>query len=131
MGEAVSETKPDRETSGGFVISQCYFSLPTLANSLTLRLIEKGQGADARSPREAWRETFARDLENAIAHRKGGIQVVPNVGDEAFWMGGGAAGGFYVLKGDRYFRLGLGGDMSQEAKIEKAKVLAAAILGRL
>lgn len=134
QGEGTKETVPNRTAENGFVISQCYFSLPTAANSLTLRLVQRGEGAEAKSPRKTWRETFERDLKKAEEARGEGVSPpvqVPGVGDDAFWLGGPKGGGLYVLKGNRYFRLGLGGEPNQTLKIEKAKKLSASILQRL
>ncbi len=135
MGEATKETKTERQATGGFVISHCYYALPTPSNSIVLRLIQAGSGEDRRSPRQVWEETFAKDLDRAMEEQgEEGVAPpveVPNVGDRAFWLGGPKMGGLYVLKGDRYFRLGVGGAPSQSEKIEKAKILAQSILSKL
>lgn len=131
-GEAVQETKADWTSAEGFVISQCHFVLPTASNSVTLRVVQGGSGHDARDPGRVWKETFARDLADALKHRKKSApEVVPNVGDEAYWMGGPVSGGLYVLKGNHYIRLGPGGETDQSLKIERATKLARAILKRL
>ena len=130
-GSPVKEAKPERKEENGFVISQCYFALPVASDSLTLRLVQRGSGEDARDPRQVWEETFARDLKKAEKRKKNRPERVSNLGDEAFWMGGPEAGGLYVLKGNRHFRIGLGGEKNQARKIEKASKLARAILKRL
>ena len=132
LGAEPKETKPDRTSEQGFVIAQCYFTMPDSAESVNLRVVQRGTGADARDPRKVWEETFARDLKRAIKERKKGPPVkVEKLGDEAYWMGGAKYGGLYVLKGNRHFRLGVGGEPNQEKKIEKASKLARAILKRL
>jgi hypothetical protein len=128
MGEPVKDTKTERREEEGFVISQCLFLLPTLTNAVTLRLVQRGSGEDARDPRTTWQETFERDLAKAEKRKKAPAQRVNDLGDEAFWLGGRATGGLYVLKGNRYFRLGLGGEPNQERKIAKATKLARGIL---
>lgn len=135
MGEPVKEAKTESQAEGGFVISHCYYALPTASNSIVLRLIQAGSGEGRRSPRQAWEETFARDLEKAMGEQgEEGVAPpveVPNVGDKAFWLGGPRTGGLYVLTGDRYFRLGVGGEPNQPSKIAKATTLAKAVLSRL
>ena len=131
VGEPVKETKMQRQEEEGFVISQCIFLLPTMTNTVTLRLVQRGAGEDARDPRTIWQETFERDLAKAEKSKKAPPERVPNVGDEAFWLGGRETGGLYVLKGNRHFRLGLGGEPNQARKIEKATKLARQILERL
>jgi hypothetical protein len=132
QGEAVKETKTDRKSEEGFTISQCYFMLPTFSNSINLRLVQRGSEPDGRNPRDVWKETFARDLENAVQKRKKGPpERVSNLGDEAFWMGGPTAGALYVLKDNHYIRIAVGGEANQPIKIEKATRLAQLILPRL
>ena len=53
------------------------------------------------------------------------------MGDEAFWTGSSLGGGLFVLKGDAYFRLSVGGPDSEPVKIEKLKKLARKALRRL
>lgn len=131
-GEAVTGTKKDRQTADGLVISQCNFVLPTAANLINLRLMERGNDGQARDPKKVWQETFARDLERAMRERKDAPPVkIADLGDDAFWLGGPKLGGLYVLKGSRYFRLGVGGEPNQEQKIETATKLARPILERL
>ena len=131
-GEAVKEKKSATQTEGGFLISQCQYEFEKQTDTIVLRLVQRASGDDARDPREAWKEAFARDLKKAIAERKKGRpEQVKDLGDEAFWMGGRKSGGLYVLKGNQHFRLMLGGDPSQPQKIEKASQLARSILQRL
>ena len=42
-------------------VSQCYFGLPTAANSISLTVLQKSDGANARDPKEYWKETFHND----------------------------------------------------------------------
>ena len=56
---------------------------------------------------------------------------VEGVGDEAFWTGGAVGGALYVLKGDTYLRISIGGPDDQAARIERAKVLARKAIARL
>src|SRR6185503_10157836 len=61
QGEAIKETKLSGQAGGGLLISQCFFTLPSFSNSISLLIAQKGQGAGAKDPREFWRETFQRD----------------------------------------------------------------------
>ena len=56
---------------------------------------------------------------------------VKGVGQEAFWVGNGVIGGLYVLKGDAYIRISIGGAETEAARIEKTKTLARSALKRL
>jgi hypothetical protein len=149
QGEAFKETKASGSAENGLVISQCFFSLPTFANSVNLAVMQKGEGAGARDPREYWEQTFAnsseRDGEKEREKRKeksaardreeeekGSAPLkVEGVGEEAFWTGNRVGGALYVLKHDSYIRVSVGGAGDQKTKIEKSKALARLALKRL
>jgi hypothetical protein len=132
IGQEVKESIPSHQEEGGFFLSQCQYNTAAISDSVTVRLVQRGRGDDARDPKEVWQETFARDLKQAEERRKKAPpERVPNVGDEAYWLGGPKIGGLYVLKGNRHFRIGLGGEANQAQKIEKASELARVILQRL
>jgi hypothetical protein len=143
QGEAFKETKASEGAENGMVISQCFFSLPTFANSVNVAVMRKGEGTGARDPRKFWEQTFAkrseRDKEkekNAAKNREEGEegpapQKVEGVGDEAFWTGSRVGGALYVLKHDAYIRVSVGGAGDQKAKLEKSKALARMALKRL
>jgi len=149
QGEAFKETKTSGSAENGLVISQCFFSLPTFANSVNLAVTQRGEGAGARDPREFWEQTFAnsskldRDNErekrneksaakNREEEEKGSApQKVEGVGDEAFWTSNRVGGALYVLKHDSFIRVSVGGAANQKTKIEKSKALARMALKRL
>lgn len=60
QGEALKETKPSARFEGGFMISQCFYALPTFTNSISLLVAQRGESAGARDPKEFWKETFHR-----------------------------------------------------------------------
>ena len=136
QGEAFEGTKPLPGVAAGFAVSQCYFQLPTPVNSVVLTVTRKGQGANAKDPRESWREIFyrenAREKKEKEEEGEGKEpERVEGVGDEAFWTGNRVGGALYVLKGDCYIRISVGGAGDQAAKMEKSKTLALAALKRL
>lgn len=156
QGEPLKETKGSGSAEKGFSISQCFFTLPTFNNSISLVVTQKGDGADGRDPKEFWEATFdrasegerekerdkksekerekekARDKnreeeeEEAVAPQK-----IAGVGDEAFWTGSRVGGALYVLKGSSYIRVSVGGAGNQQSKINKSKALARLALKRL
>ena len=131
MGEALKETKADRQVEEGLTISQCNFALGTPLRWINLRVVQRSEDAKARNPRQVWQETIGRDGDEAEKRKKAPQERVPNLGDEAFWTGGPKTGGLYVLKGNRFFRLHVGGEANQAVKIEKGTQLARSILQRL
>ncbi len=151
QGEPVKETKPSEQTSGDFVVSQCYYALPTLSNSISLTLTERNPGkSGGQNVKEFWESTFGKDERKSEQERKkdrekeknktraqgeeeesAPLEPVRGVGDEAFWSASRIGGALYVLKRDRYFRISVGGKGDAEAKLTKAKTLAQKALRRL
>jgi hypothetical protein len=132
QGEAPARTQLVGESSGPLTVSQCNFLLPSGSNSMAIRVVERGSGANARNPKEVWRETFhgpAPDSANARYARK--PERVDGVGEEAFWLGDRKTGGLHVLAGDRYIRVSVGGQEEIPAKIDKCSRLSQSILPRL
>ena len=141
QGEPVKETKLSARSDGGFSISQCFFTLPTFTNSVSLAVTQKMEGQGTRDPREFWDETFHRRSADKKREREreregekeeeGEPEEVKGVGDEAFWMGSRVGGALYVLKGGTYIRVSIGGAADQETKIKKSKALAQKVVARL
>jgi hypothetical protein len=153
QGEALKETKLSGQAGGGLQISQCFFTLPTFSNSISLLVAQKGDGADAKEPKDFWRETFHkdggeekdrdRDKKDRDKDKKAGRrgeeeekestppQRVSGVGNDAFWVGSRVAGALYVLKGNAYIRISVGGSGDQASKINKSKTLAQKVIARL
>jgi hypothetical protein len=158
QGEALKETKPSGTAQSGLNISQCFFSLPTFTNSINLAVTQKGDGAGARDPKEFWEERFEKRYENEKEERerekKGGErdreakqargvereeeeeegappEKIEGVGDEAFWTGSRVGGALYVLKGNAFIRVSVGGIGNRQAQINKSKAIARLALKRL
>lgn len=157
QGESLKETKASGKAEGGFSISQCFYTLPTFSNSISLAVTQKGDGAGARDPKEFWEATFdkesererdnehdqksekergkkpekARDKNREEEEESAPPQKIPGVGDEAFWTGSHVGGALYVLKGNTYLRVSVGGAGNQQTKINKSKALARLALKRL
>lgn len=139
QGESTKETKLTGQISGGLSISQCFFTLPTFNNSISLIVAHKGDGAGSREPKEFWRTTFhseKRSEREKEARREEAEEEsdpprrVSGLGDEAFWMGNRIAGALYVLKGDAYVRISVGGP-ADKASQNRARLLAQKAISRL
>jgi hypothetical protein len=151
QGEPIKETKLTARADGGFAISQCFYTLPTFTNSISLAVTERSDESGARDPREFWKETFHEDAEDGEREREKerererasagareeeeeeGVppQRVKGVGDEAYWMTSRVGGALYVLKGNSYVRLSIGGTSNEAARIKKLKALAQKIIVRI
>lgn len=149
QGEAPKENKLSGQSAGGFSMSQCFFTLPNFTNSISLSLTQPGEGAGARDPKDYWRDTFhtekekGRDKDKDRAadrdekkgeeeEEKGATpEKISGVGDEAYWVPSRVGGVLYVLKGNAYVRISIGGEADQANKIKVSKTLAQKALARL
>jgi hypothetical protein len=143
QSEPPQETKLSGTSAGGFNVSQCFFTLPTFTNSISLSVTQRGDGPGARDPKEFWRDTFHRekDLKKGGEREKGREveqeeksappKKITGIGEEAFWVGSRVAGALYVLKGHSYVRISVGGPGDEKSKIEKSKMLAKKVINSL
>jgi hypothetical protein len=58
-------------------------------------------------------------------------QKISGVGDEAYWTASRVGGALYVLKGNTYLRISIGGSSDQASQTKKSKTLAQKALARL
>ncbi len=153
QGEPLKDTKGTNRAEGGFFVSQCYFMLPTFSKSAVLTVTAAGKGEGARNPKQYWREIFHPKAEASgredrgrekskgkegkepgeveIEQEKTPPQKVPGLGDEAFWEPSRIGGALYVLKGDVFIRISIGGLDNPETKMKKSETLAQKVLPRL
>jgi Protein of unknown function (DUF1573) len=136
QGEALKEPKSSGQTGGGFAVSQCYFGLPTSNKSISLTLLQKTDSPEARDPKEFWEETFHGEKKEEKGREEEERKAAPpekieGLGDEAFWLSNRVGGELYVLKGDSFFRISVGGAGDKAAKVDKSKKLAQMVLKRL
>jgi hypothetical protein len=139
QGDKVASTKTSEPQRDRFAVSQCFYTLATFSRSISLEVTRRRPG-EAETPRVHWKQMFARALEKGKDEdtARGGEKEaeprphrVSGVGDEAFWSGSSLGGGLFVLKGDAYFRLSVGGPEPEAVKIEKLRKLARRALPRL
>ncbi|HEX9224994.1 MAG TPA: hypothetical protein VF860_16815 [Candidatus Acidoferrales bacterium] len=58
-------------------------------------------------------------------------RLIHGLGEEAYWVGNPVAGALYVLQGETFLRISVGGVRAESARIEESKTLARAVLKRL
>jgi hypothetical protein len=156
QGEPLKETKPSRQSASGLIGLQCYYALPTSANSVSLALTETDPANSGTTARQYWQKTFhnSEEAEPEREGRKGRDEKekehaqkssggreeedeatppkpVRGLGDEAFWTAGRFGGALYVLKGQRFIRLSVGGAGDEQTKLTKTETLARDALRRL
>jgi hypothetical protein len=132
QGQPVIERIGGEKTSRAFRTAGCFYRTAAAQSSvslvLTLPLAADGTGHGARG---YWRETFHRDAETRARKKRPGARTVEGLGDEAFWAGDRRSGALYVLHGDVFLRISLGGAGEDEASLKRAQALASRALQRL
>jgi hypothetical protein len=147
QGEGIEESKASPQSSEGLATSECLFRTTTPAKSISLALAVPGK----QNPRDFWRKHFhaeadasrpAKPAKPAKAspqnkreqtREEEGTRPRPitGVGDEAFWMGGPISGALYVLRGNSFIRVSVGGVGEESARIKKSVALAQLALKRI
>jgi hypothetical protein len=135
QGDKVVATNPSERTEGSFHVAQCYVALATSSNSVVITVTERA-ATGASTPREFWQATFHKtEKDEKTGEREEEEKAQPikvnGLGEEAFWTGNGAGGLLYVLKGDVFLRLSVGGAGDSDAKLARSKKLAQMALRRL
>jgi hypothetical protein len=151
QGEPVKDSKASSRSDGSLAVSQCFFSTQTFNKSVSLEVTRGGAGTSARKfwdarferareeggkgERERERERKEREKKG---ERKGGEEEeeslptpVGGIGDEAYWASSHVNGILYVLKGDAFIRISIGGADTNDARLKKSKALAQKAISRL
>ena len=85
-------------------------------------------------PRDYWQTQFKREdreEREEADEKKNEPRRMAGLGDEAFWVGDPMAGALYVLRGEVFLRVSVGGPRDQAQKIKRARTLAIYALKRL
>ena len=139
QGSPVNETKSSEHSDGVFLVSQCFYTAAEFSKSVTLALVQSDpkQGSK-RSPKDFWKEKFdpyeneERKAQSGDEKEQGSApKKIEGLGDDAYWVGNRFWGILYVLKGDAFISIGLGGTDDEETKLKKSKVLAQKALQQL
>jgi len=148
QSEPVEETKPSVQPSGGFVMLQCFYRTTTSAKSVSLALGAPDPAKpSALTPREFWRKQFhppepveeekhvaGKAPKKAEVDREEELRKprpIDGLGEEAYWVGNRITGALYVLQGDAFLRISIGGGEDESVRIKKAKALAEKALKRV
>jgi hypothetical protein len=146
QGEPVEQTKLSNQPGAGLLMLQCLFRTTTPTKSVSLAIA----APSAVSPRAFWRKQFhtgqdaAKEKDSARAEKKSVAErkeqeeeestrprAIAGLGEEAYWVGGPIAGALYVLKGNTFLRISVGGIREEPIRIEKSKALARLALKRM
>jgi hypothetical protein len=144
QGDAVQDTKPSTQPASGLVMSQCLFRTASPSKSVSLALASPGPV----SPRAFWQKQFhsgqhepvEKEKDKAAAGHKDAKEAedestqprtIKGVGEQAYWVGSPMVGALYVLKGNTFLRISVGGVREESARIQKSIALARLALKRL
>jgi hypothetical protein len=152
QGEAVRDSKASRRNDGALSVSQCFFSTATFNKSVSLEVTRGGAGQSARKfwdarferareeggkgERERERERERREREKKGEKKDEEEEEslptpVKGIGDEAYWASSHVNGILYVLKGDAFIRVSIGGADDNATRLKKSKALAQKAITRL
>jgi len=151
QGEAYREAQRSDREDEGLVISQCYYQMPTMANSVVLSVTTPKRGGGSRIPGVFWEETFHKDAKKDRESKRDRDQKkekasergeeeeegapperIKGLGQEAFWSASRVGGALYVKRDDIIlFRISVGGADNASTKLNKSKRLAQQILKKL
>jgi len=125
---------PSEQPAGAFRFTQCFYRTQELSSSVSVALGVPLTDNKRSGPRDYWRAQFKREQREEREEsdeKKNEPRRIAGLGDEAFWVGDPVTGALYVLKGDIFLRLSVGGPPAQAEKIKRAKALAVYALKRL
>jgi hypothetical protein len=147
QGDPVKETKASVQPNGEMLVSECLFHTTNFPKSVSVALaVPSSAKPSALAPRKFWQKQFhALDVEEDKMRAAGKKAQKPEpedeearkprriegLGEEAYWVGTPIAGALYVLQGDNFVRISVGGVGEESVRIEKSKVLAHAVVERL
>ena len=153
QSEPFKEAKGSMQSGAQWSVSQCFYATANFANSISLTLTQKSpDSTNSAGIEEFWREKFQgvggrdRDREHERerdkekkrdkreereAEESQPLLHVAGIGDDAYWEGDKRVGALYVLSGDRFLRISIGGPDEQDLKISKLKRLATEALKKL
>jgi hypothetical protein len=140
----VNDVKNSEHSDEFFRVAQCFYTTAEFSKSVSLALVQKDRDQqNMRSPKDFWKEKFGpykgnENERDGQADTKGvekeqgtAPKKIAGIGDDAYWVSNRFGGMLYVLKGDAFISIGLGGTDDEETKLKKSKVLAQKALQRL
>jgi hypothetical protein len=146
QGSPIKDIKSSTRSDAGFRVAQCFYTAAEFSKSVSLAVMQRDPNNPAAgSPKDFWNERFGRysgeekegdkdkqktegreEKEGAVPPKK-----IDGIGEEAFWASNRFGGILYVLKGDAFISISLGGTDDEETKIKNSKALAQKALQRL
>ena len=145
----VKDAKSSETSDGSFRLGQCFYTTDPFNKSVSVAITQRDTTSDkGRDPKTFWQETFGKYTghkpekegdeekkkslkENDEEEGRSFPKKMEGIGEDAWWSANRMGGAIYVLKGNVFFRISIGGPETEEVRIEKTKALALKALSRL
>jgi hypothetical protein len=134
QGQAPTQKIPSEQPAGSFRFTQCFYRAAELSSSVSVALGIPLTDSKRSGPRDYWQAQFKREERDKLEEsdeKKNEPRRLAGLGDEAFWVGDPVTGALYVLRGEVFLRVSVGGSPNQSQKIKRARTLAVYALKRL
>lgn len=133
QGNAPAQKIPSEQPAASFRFTQCFYRTAEFSNSVSVAVgIPLATDNKRSGPRQYWQTQFDAQAKAVPGRKKKEPpKPVAGLGDQAFWVGDPMSGALYVLKGEVFLRLSVGGPADQTEKIKRARTLALYALKRL
>ena len=134
QGHAPAQKIASEQPAGSFRFTQCFYRAAELSSSVSVALGIPLTDSKRSGPRDYWLAQFKReerDEPEESDEKKQEPRRLAGLGDEAFWVGDPVTGALYVLRGEVFLRVSVGGSVDQSQKIKRARRLAIYALKRL
>jgi hypothetical protein len=134
QGHAPTQKISSEQPAGSFRFTQCFYRTGELSSSVSVALGLPLTDSKRSGPRDYWHAQFEReerDEREESDEKKQEPRRLAGLGDEAFWVGDPVTGALYVLRGEVFLRVSVGGSPDQSEKIKRARTLAIYALKRL
>lgn len=134
QGQTPAHKIPSEQPAGSFRFTQCFYRTQELSSSVSVALGIPLMDSKRSGPRDYWRAQFKREdreEREESDEKKNEPRRLAGLGDEAFWVGDPFTGALYVLRGEIFLRVSVGGSPDQAQKIKRARTLALYALKRL
>jgi len=133
QGHAPAQKLASEQPSASFRFTQCFYRTPEYTNSVSVAVgLPLATDSKRSGPRQYWTQQFHAQVKAAPGRKKKPPpKPIAGLGDEAFWVGDPLSGALYVLKGEFFLRVSVGGPTDEAQKIKRARALASHALKRL
>jgi hypothetical protein len=118
QGHAPTQKIPSEQAAGSFRFTQCFYRTAELSSSVSVALGIPLTDSKRSGPRDYWQAQFKRDERDVREEREESDEKKQ-------------APRLYVLRGEVFLRVSVGGSPDQSQKIKRARTLAIYALKRL